>query len=288
MAVGFDASTGDACLSVQSPEGNRIDLPGDLLPLTGSRIHLFKTLLNLVANGFEAIPAEGSIEIVTANHYIDRPLKGYDDITEGDYVLFQVRDTGTGIAAGEMDRIFEPFYTTKAVGKAGSGLRMAVVWGTVKDHGGCIPVESQLNQGSAFSINVKALRDRMSSSQTSFPLEALKGKGESILVVDDIPCSETSPPRCSSIWEAIDWSSARAVDLVVLDMIMEPGMDRLDTCRRILERRPTQRAIIASGFSETHRVKETIKLGAGAYIQKPYTIEKLAIAIREGLGSSER
>ncbi len=276
----------------------RTDLAGDLLPLTGSRIHLFKTLMNLVANGFEAIAAEGRVDIVTANHYIDRPLKGYDDILEGDYVLLQVRDTGTGIARVEMDRIFEPFYTTKAMGKAGSGLGMAVVWGTVKDHGGYIQVESQLGKGSVVNIYFKAFRDRMSESQSSLPQEALKGSGESILVVDDILQQRDiasqmlthlgyRPLTVASGEDAIECMSARSVDLVVLDMIMEPGMDGLDTYRRILERCPSQRAVIASGFSETHRVKEAIKLGVGAYIQKPYTIEKLAKAIREGLGYSE-
>lgn len=87
----------------------------------------------------------------------------------------------------------------------------------------------------------------------------------------------------SSGQEALDYLKQKPVDLVVLDMIMDPGMDGLETYQKILTIHPNQKAIIVSGFSETGRIKEALKLGAGQYIKKPYTIEELGIALAEEL-----
>ena len=86
---------------------------------------------------------------------------------------------------------------------------------------------------------------------------------------------------------ALDFLESRKVDLVLLDMIMEPGMDGLETYRRIIDRAPGQRAVIASGFSESERVKAAQKLGAGVYLRKPYTLDKIACAVKAEL-SAER
>ena len=87
----------------------------------------------------------------------------------------------------------------------------------------------------------------------------------------------------SSGEEAIEYLKSRSADLIILDMIMDPGIDGLETYRRILELHPGQRAIIASGFSETERVKEAQKLGAGEYIKKPYTLEQIGLAVKKEL-----
>ena len=90
----------------------------------------------------------------------------------------------------------------------------------------------------------------------------------------------------SSGEEAVEYIQRNAVDLLVLDMIMEPGMDGLETYKKVLEISPKQKAIIASGFSETERVKEAQSLGAGTYVKKPYTIETIGIAVKEELGKT--
>jgi YesN/AraC family two-component response regulator len=87
----------------------------------------------------------------------------------------------------------------------------------------------------------------------------------------------------SSGEEAVEYLKTHTADLLILDMIMEPGMDGLDAYREILALRPHQKAIITSGFSETERVKEAINLGAGQYIRKPYTMEKIGRAVRDEL-----
>ncbi|MDP3284107.1 MAG: response regulator, partial [Desulfobacterales bacterium] len=120
------------------------------------------------------------------------------------------------------------------------------------------------------------------------------GKGESILVVDDVKGQRDlaeemlnklnySVTCVSSGEEAVAYLKEHKADLMVLDMIMDPGMDGLDTYRSVLEICPKQKAIIVSGFSESDRVKAAQALGAGAYVKKPYVIEKLGLAVRKGL-----
>ncbi len=90
--------------------------------------------MNLLSNAAEAISDQGEVMLLTENRYLDRPIHGYDDIREGDYVVLKVSDNGNGISAEDIGKIFEPFYTKKVMGKSGTGLGLAVVWGTVKDH----------------------------------------------------------------------------------------------------------------------------------------------------------
>jgi signal transduction histidine kinase/ActR/RegA family two-component response regulator len=269
-------------------------LKEDLLNMAGSPIHLTKTVMNLVSNAVEAMPQAGIIVIKTENRYIDRPIRGYDTIEEGDYVVFSISDSGVGISAEGINRIFEPFYTKKVMGRSGTGLGMAVVWGTVKDHNGYIDVRSTENRGTTITIYFPVTRQKLPKDTVPFSIEKYKGKAESILVVDDIQEQREIASRMltrlgykvavvPSGEEAIWFLEKNHVDLIVLDMIMDPGMDGLDTFIKALEINPGQKAIIASGFSETDRVRKTQNLGAGAYVRKPYTIEKLGLAVKEEL-----
>ena len=270
------------------------DLRGDLLNISGSRVHLTKTVMNLVSNAAEAMEEGGTISISTENRYIDKPIRGYDQVEEGDYVILTASDTGVGIPADDLDRIFEPFYTKKKMGRSGTGLGMAVVWGTVKDNKGYIDIESTEGKGTTFTLYFPATRKGRAKGKPLVSIEDYRGKGESILVVDDVKeqrdISSTilselgySVSSVSSGEEAVEYLKTRTADLLVLDMIMDPGIDGLDTYKKILELHPNQKAIIASGFSETERVKEAKNLGAGQYIRKPYTMEKIGIAVREEL-----
>ena len=271
-----------------------LDFESDLLSIMGSAIHISKTLMNLISNAAEAIQCNGRIIISTENRYIDEPIRGYDDIAEGDYVILKVIDGGIGISPEDADRIFEPFYTKKKMGRSGTGLGMAVVWGTVKDHKGYIEVQSKIGKGSTFTLYFPATRKKVAKDRAPLPLEQYKGKGESILVVDDIEeqrniadclLSELdySVTTLSSGQKAVEYMKDHSADLVILDMIMEPGLDGLETYRGIIKFHPGQKAIIASGFSETGRVKEAQVLGVGQYIKKPYTIEKIGVAVKTEL-----
>ncbi|MCP3898679.1 MAG: response regulator, partial [Desulfobacteraceae bacterium] len=182
-------------------------------------------------------------------------------------------DTGTGIAENDIARIFEPFFTKKVLGRSGTGLGMAVVWGTVKDHQGYIDVQSTLGKGTEFTLYFPVVREEIEVQEKVLPMEQYMGKGESILVVDDVETQRNiasdmliklgySVSLVDSGEKAVDYIKENPVDLLILDMIMEPGIDGCETFKRILKIYPDQKAIITSGFSETDRVKETQRFGA--------------------------
>ena len=266
----------------------------DLLNSHGSSVHLGKTVMNLVSNAVEAIVDRGEVTIRSENRYLDRPIRGYDDIQEGDYVVLTVSDTGKGISPDDLGKIFEPFYTKKVMGRSGTGLGLAVVWGTVKDHHGYIDVQSEEGKGSVFTLYLPATREESTGEKKPASMESYRGRGESILVIDDIKAQGEMAVdmltklgyRVNSVCsgeEALTYLQSKRVDLIILDMIMDPGMDGLETYRRIIKIHPGQKAIIVSGFSETALVKEAQALGAGAYVKKPYLQEKIGVAVREEL-----
>jgi CheY-like chemotaxis protein len=179
------------------------------------------------------------------------------------------------------------------MGRSGTGLGMAVVWGTVQDHKAYIDIQSDANRGTVFELYFpmtrKARTDRHVTSHN-----VLRGRNEIILVVDDIPEQREIASRIlgrlnyavttvSSGEKAVSFLKENDADLVILDMIMDPGMDGLDTYREILAVKPNQKAIIASGFAETDRVKTALELGVGRYLKKPYTLENISRAVRQEL-----
>jgi signal transduction histidine kinase/ActR/RegA family two-component response regulator len=266
----------------------------NLLEILGSPVHLSKIVMNLVSNAAEALPEGGRITITTQNRYIDMPVGSYDDVKEDDYVVLTVSDNGTGISPEDLERIFEPFYTKKVMGRSGTGLGMAIVWGTVKDHKGYIDIESIEGKGTIFTLYFPVTRQKIEKDTAILFIKDYMGNGESILVVDDMEEQRYvakgflkklgySVTTVASGEEAVDYMKNRSSDLLVLDMIMEPGIDGLETYKRILKLHPGQKAIITSGFSETDRVKEAQKLGAGSYVNKPYMLEKIGIAVKKEL-----
>lgn len=225
---------------------------------------------------------------------MDKPVKGYVTVTEGDYASVIISDTGIGISPDDTERIFEPFYTKKVMGRSGTGLGMAVVWGTMKDHNGYIDVQSTVGKGTTFTLYFPVTRQELDKNTSPLPMEAVMGHGERVLVVDDVEEQREVATKmltrlgyatisASSGEEAVEYLRDNSVDLVVLDMIMSPGIDGLDTYKKILELHPEQKAIIVSGYSETKRLKEAQRCGAGAYVKKPYLIEKIGLAAKTTL-----
>lgn len=274
----------------------RTDLEPNLLNIAGSSLHLAKSLYNLVSNACEAMAKgkSGIMTIKTANQYLEKPIHGYDDVREGDYVFLSVSDTGEGILEADMKRIFEPFYTKKVMGRSGTGLGLAVVWGTVKDHNGYIDVQSEEGKGSVFTLYFPVTREEITAEAIALSVTEYMGNGESVLVVDDVEGQRDLAVgmlrrlnyRASSVSsgdEAIAYLKEYQANLLVLDMIMTPGINGLETYQRVLEIHPKQKAILVSGFSETERVREAQQLGAGTYVKKPYLMEKIGVAIRDEL-----
>jgi PAS domain S-box-containing protein len=268
-----------------------IELAPDLLNIRGSFFHLSKVIMNLIANSSEAMPDGGVITVKTVNQYVDSELQGFDKVPEGEYCVLTVSDTGIGIFKEDMEKIFEPFYSKKKLGRSGTGLGMAVIWGTVKDHNGFIHINSEIGKGTEIKLFFPATRESLSSPKSIYDLNQLKGKGEKILIVDDVKEQRDITQEMLEVLgytvssadggeQAIEYIKNESFDLLVLDMIMSPGMDGLDTYQRIIKEKPGQKAIIASGFSETERVRQAQDIGAGQYVKKPYTLEKIGLAVR--------
>lgn len=271
----------------------KTEIDPDLLNISCSPTHIRKTLMNLVANASEAILGTGAVTISTTNQYLDEPLKGYGDVRIGEYAVLTVSDNGSGISPEDLERIFEPFYTKKVMGRNGTGLGLAVVWNTVQDHKGYVNVKSR-EKGTVFDLYFPVTRQAVLAEKEAVPLKDYLGQGEKILVVDDeerqreIACGMLtklgySAEAVSSGEEAIEYLKETPIDLLVLDMVMPKGLNGRETYEAIIKIHPNQKAIIASGFSETEEVKTAQKLGAGKYIKKPYILEKIGIAVKEEL-----
>ncbi|MBW2489609.1 MAG: PAS domain S-box protein [Deltaproteobacteria bacterium] len=270
-----------------------VSLDADLLNINGSPVHIRKVVMNLVSNASEAIEGSGNVTISTMNRYIDRPLRGYDDVKIGEYAVLSVSDVGSGISSADLERIFEPFYTKKVMGRSGTGLGLAVVWNVMHDHRGYIDVKSDEN-GTTFELYFPITRDEISDKDLSIPIKDYKGNGETILVVDDVESQREISSKMldtlgykakavSSGEEAVEYLKQNTVDLLLLDMIMDPGINGLETYERVIKIHPNQKAIIISGFAESDEVKEAQKLGAGRYIKKPVTLENIGLAVKKEL-----
>ena len=292
---------------LRSPEFNKLkqvypevslktDMDQSLLNIGGSRAHVRKVIMNLTANAFEAVEGTGAVSISTMNRYIDRPLKGYDEVNVGEYAVLSVADNGPGISPDDLDRIFEPFYTKKVMGRSGTGLGLAVVWNVVQDHKGYIDVTVD-RRGTTFDLYFPITREAVWKNDAAFRLEDYKGEGQTVLVVDDVESQREifcqmlevlgyRAEAVSSGEEAIRYVEDKAVDLIMLDMIMDPGIDGRETFERIIKIRPGQKAIIVSGFAETDAVKEAQRRGAGPFIKKPVRLASLGAAIKEILRHS--
>ncbi len=271
-------------------------LAPDLQILSGSSIHLEKTVMNLLVNSFEAINGKGAVLITTENRYINSPIKGYDTTIPGNYVVLTISDNGMGIPQDKLARIFEPFYTSKVMGRSGTGLGMTVVWGTVKDHGGYLDVASSPEKGTAITVFLPVQEGEQDQKLETViaPEEMKQGNGETILLVDDDEAQRKlgesilttlgyKTETAESGEKALDFLKERTVDLILLDMVMDPGMDGLDTYQNILTIRPDQKVIIVSGYSETDRIKKALELGVRSYVKKPYRLGELVTIIQEVL-----
>jgi CheY-like chemotaxis protein len=212
--------------------------------------------------------------------------------------MLQVSDSGIGISQDDLNRIFEPFYTKKVMGRSGTGLGLAVVWGTVMDHHGYIDVTSEDRKGTRFDLFFPVSSDATIAAPNEPVTFTYGGHGETILVVDDVEeqrviasdiLSELgyAVSTVSSGEEALSMLKRQPFDLVILDMLMPPGIDGLTTYEAMIKIRPEQKAIIASGFAETDRVKAALNLGVGQFLTKPYTITDLGTTVERELSGGE-
>ncbi len=267
------------------------DLAEDLMNISGGRAQISRLIANLIANALDAVLDMGQIRIATENCYIDADLIGYEKIPLGEYVKMTIIDTGCGIPAELLSRIFDPFVTTKTTDKQrGSGLGLSVVSAVAQDQNAYIDIHSEVGTGSSFFIYFPITRELPEIEL----VEELCGGTESILVVDDDSVqNEVSDllltklgyqvVTVSSGEKAVKLMRTESFDLLLFDMIMPGGIDGTETYRQVLEINPGQKAIVLSGFAESSRVQQAIEMGATEFLRKPLTINSMAAAVRRTL-----
>ncbi len=265
-----------------------IKLSDDQPVVLGSATQLEKIVMNLVVNSFDAIEGAGTITISSGTSEVTELSTGYSGLEQGPYAYVSVKDDGIGIASSDFKKIFEPYFSTKKLkGRSGTGLGLAVVYGIIKDHNGYYDLISEPGKGTEFVVYLPTATARAALTGST---EDLYGS-ERLLVVDDDPQQRDVAREClenygyrvitvSSGRLAVELFKREDFDLVLLDMIMEDDFDGLDTYRAMKKLKGNLRAIIVSGSAATERVRAAQRLGAGIYVQKPYTAERLARAVR--------
>ncbi|MCF8080354.1 MAG: response regulator [Desulfobacterales bacterium] len=253
-----------------------------------------QVLLNLFVNAWQAMPGGGDLYIETRNVALGPNFVRPYGVSPGNYVQISVSDSGTGMEKETVEKIFDPFFTTKEAGQ-GTGLGMAISYGIIKDHHAVIDVHSVSGEGSTFDIYLPASPAAAGiETEASFP--PARGE-ETILLVDDEQMILDVGKRllekigyrvvtAESGEAAVDiYQMRRAeIDMVILDMIM-PGLGGSDTFDRLQGVDPTVPVLLASGYSERGKAEEIVERGCRGFLQKPFTLEALALKIREVLDS---
>lgn len=274
----------------------------EIRPIMAPPVPLVKSIENLAVNSLES--GSETIEISAGNRTINEPEQTrYGTIPPGSYVYIEIKDKGKGFKDSDLEHIFEPFYTKKVMKQNVTGLEMPVVWSTVKECRGFIDIKSLRGEGTTVSLyfppasGIEVILHDNAGGQhgSSGPAGTEKnGKGKKILVVDDIESQRILAEKvlskhgynvymAESGENAVELAGREKFDLVLLDMIMEGGMDGLDTYRKLRKINPLQKAIIVSGYAESERAKAMIEEGALGYIHKPYTVEKIISGVKKAL-----
>jgi PAS domain S-box-containing protein len=267
-------------------------LAPDLFSMEGVPGQMLRVIQNLYKNAIDAVGSGGQINVVTENIYLDRPIHRGVELEIGEYVRVRISDNGPGIPFEMREKVFDPFFSTKQnVNDTGSGLGLSVVRGIVKDHSGAIELKTALGKGTTFDLYFRALRP----IDKEGAVEDEEVSGKTIMIVDDDPaqreiiasmfeqrgCRTLSQASGENAVEYLIGCSGGHVpsrtgeesddfpDLIVVDAIMDPGMDGKETCNRILELNPEQRIIVVSGLPTPEDVGVGRLLGTVSYLRKP-------------------
>ncbi len=254
------------------------DLDPALGPIEADPGQLQQVLLNLVVNARDAMPAGGALTIETRNADV-----GDDDpaIAPGRYVTLVVRDSGHGIDAGTLEQIFEPFFTTKESGK-GTGLGLATVYGIVKQSGGYVAVESEVERGTSFAIYLRRA-DESRQVRTEEPVEPLPEPvstvPSSVLVVEDeevvrrlvrqvLEQAGYDVADAADGAEALELAASRRIDLLLTDMTM-PGLSGREVAEQLRAAQPELKVIYMSGYADG-ALEQGVEV-----LEKPFTFDVL-------------
>ncbi|MFH1081161.1 MAG: PAS domain S-box protein [Pseudomonadota bacterium] len=267
-------------------------LAEDLWTVEADRGQMEQVFMNLYVNAWQAMPEGGELYLETNNVLLgDDPVMS-DTIKPGRYVRISITDTGTGMDAKTRERIFDPFFTTKTMGR-GTGLGLAMVYGSIKGHGGRIDVTSEPGKGTIFNIYLPA-SEKAIVKELAAATKILKGSETILLVDDEQMVLDVARELLKSLGYrvysagsgqeaiAISREKQKEIDLVVLDMIM-PGLSGGDTFDRLREIDPEIRVLLSSGYSLDGQAQQILERGCNGFLQKPFRLENLSQKVREVL-----
>jgi two-component system, cell cycle sensor histidine kinase and response regulator CckA len=264
-----------------------------LWAVSADATQLHQVFMNLCVNARDAMPNGGTLSLLVENRKIDAAYARMNlEARVGPYIAITVADTGTGIPEELLERIFDPFFTTKEPGK-GTGLGLSTVLGIVKNHGGFIQVDSEVDRGTRFTIYLPAVEGIDSINGEDSHL--LIGDLELILIVDDEPFIRQV---VQTVLEAHNYRTLMANDgieaialyaehkdeisAVLMDMMM-PSMDGLTALRTLQKLNPQIRAIASSGLIANSQIPEGADIGIKAFLSKPYTAQELLDTLQKVL-----
>ncbi len=292
-ALKFMRSTIPATIEIQQ------NFPDKEVTILGDPTQINQVMMNLCINASQAMEETGGVldilvETITLN---EKANDSYSDLTTGNWLKITVNDTGPGIRSDIIDRIFDPYFTTKDVGK-GSGMGLAVAHGIVKNHHGTISVESELGKGTTFTIFFPVATERPAKDVKASDVIP-RGAGERVLFVDDEASitnmtgkmlerlgykvqTATSPVDALELFRA----KPDAFDLVLTDMTM-PKMTGVRLSEKLKEIRPDIPVVICTGHSALIDEEKAKSLGIDGYVMKPIVIRDIAIAIRKVLDEAK-
>jgi len=268
-------------------------LAADLMKISADPMQIEQVIMNLVVNARDAMSEGGRITIETKNFTMDKEFcRKHAGVTPGPYVLLTLSDTGSGMSRDVLERIFDPFYTTKEKGK-GTGLGLAIVYSIIKNHRGAVTCQSKPGHGTTFHIYLPAaLDERVAPSEPGMGDGTFQGNGETILFVDD---DKDLLELTREMLETYNYKAISAetgeeglevyqkhmdiIDLVILDLNM-PGMGGAKCLEELLRINPGLKVIIATGYLQDGQKEELLKAGASAYVAKPYRFETILREIK--------
>ena len=272
------------------------DLDPELRPVRADPAQLEQIIMNLAVNARDAMTHGGRFVLKTRNVHIDEEYcRGHVGTSPGSYVCLTVSDTGHGMDQEVLERIFDPFYTTKEPGK-GTGLGLAIVYSIVTNHNGFVRCKSEKGKGTTFDIHFPAEMGEVAAKNGNQVLDQeIQGNGETILLVDDeqevLEVGREVLERFGyRVLTASDGENAmevfqefqKDIECVILDLNM-PGLDGQTCLEKFLSLSPRMRIIVATGYLETERRKEMIESGALGFITKPYRFTDMLRELKRAL-----
>jgi two-component system, cell cycle sensor histidine kinase and response regulator CckA len=261
--------------------------------LVADATQIHQVILNLCVNARDAMPRGGTLSITTTVIEGTSLMEKYAQSTAAQYVQIDVHDTGIGMDQATMQKIFEPFYTTKGIGK-GTGLGLALVYGVIGNHNGIIDVESTLNEGTVFHIYLP-IPERISEKKTeaALSIEDIPGGSETVLLIEDEELlrdlvQTTLTSKGYTVITADEGAqgfekflaSQTEIAIVITDLGL-PVMGGEEVLTRILQIKPEAKIVLASGFIDPETKLRLIEGGAKHFIQKPYSPEEVLQKIRK-------